>query len=65
MSEAELTLLVGELESVIYVGYMLFVYLLADYQVNISLGSFVVYMEAVGVSSSFLDEIRAINVENR
>lgn len=60
-----MNLLASVSEKVVYSGFCLYIYLINKSLSSFIVASFAVYLEAVGCDLKFLEEILAINVENR
>jgi hypothetical protein len=65
ISEKQVKLLISLAERVIYSGISLHIWLLNTNLTNLVTAEFAVYMEAVGCDSKFLEDVIAMNVENR
>jgi hypothetical protein len=61
----QLTFIIALSEKIIYAGLSLYIYLLNKSLAPFLVSSFAVYLEAVGCDLKFLEDIIAINVDNR
>jgi len=61
----QLKIIAERAEQIVYIGVSLYIFLLSKNCLNISLASFACYLEAVGCNPTFLEEIKALNHQNR